>query len=87
MVIKMKSNKIKAAAYTINSFVLGLTGGWIVPVSWSKSLSIITAIILLVMFLSDLMASYKKAKPKGKAIEVVSKRRRPPKRKKRKKRK
>ena len=69
----MKSNKIKAAAYTINSFVLGLTGGWIIPVDWNKSLSIITAVILLVMFLSDLKASYKKAKPKGKANKEGSK--------------
>ncbi|NVL50035.1 hypothetical protein F2S72_09820 [Pseudomonas syringae pv. actinidiae] len=80
----MKPNKIKAAAYTINSFVLGLTGGWIIPVDWNKSLSIITALILLVMFLSDLKAGYKKPKPKGKSSKVANRRRRPPKRRNRK---
>nr|WP_192963233.1 hypothetical protein [Pseudomonas fluorescens] len=83
----MKNLKIKAAAYTINSFVLGLTGGWIIPAEYYKSLSIITAVILLVMFLTDLKASFKKAKPKGKANKVASKRRRPPRRRKRNKRK
>lgn len=82
-----KKSKIKAMAYTINSFVLGLTGGWIIPAEIYKPLSIVTAIILLLMFLSDLMGSFPKDKPKKKADTVKPRRRKPPKRRRRKKRK
>ncbi len=80
------SSKIKAAAYSINVFVLGLTGGWIIPADFYKPVSIITAVVLLVMFLSDLKIAFPKAKSKGKANVVKTKRKRPPRRRKRNKR-
>lgn len=82
-----KNQKIKAAAYSINVFVLGLTGGWIIPVEFYKPVSIITAVVLLVMFLSDLKIAFPKVKLKGKANTVKTKRKRPPRRRKRGKRK
>lgn len=82
-----KNQKIKAAAYSINVFVLGLTGGWIIPAEFYKPVSIITAVVLLVMFLSDLKIAFPKAKLKGKANTVKTKRKRPPRRRKRGKRK
>jgi hypothetical protein len=81
------SSKIKALAYSINTFVLGLTGGWIIPTNFYKPISIASAIMLLVMFLSDLKSSYPKEKAKGKATKVKSKMERPPRRRNRKKRK
>jgi hypothetical protein len=86
-VIIMKNFKIKAMAYSINTFVLGLTGGWVIPASFFKPISIIAAIILLLMFLSDLKSAFPKAKPKGKANKVKTTRKRPPRRRNRKKRK
>lgn len=82
----MKEEKIKSAAYGINTFVLGLTGGWMIPTDFYKPISIIAAIILLVMFLSDLNAPFPKEKAKRKAIMVKAKKERPPRRR-RKKRK
>jgi hypothetical protein len=83
----MKNLKIKAMAYTINSFVLGLTGGWIIPAEFYKPVSIVTAIILLLMFLTDLKGAFPKDKPKRKANMLKAKKERPPRRRKRKKRK
>ena len=82
-----KSSKFKATAYSINVFVLGLTGGWIIPVDFYKPVSLVTALILLVMFLSDLKLSFPKDKAKGKTNKVKTKRKRPPKKRKRNKRK
>ncbi|EPL61659.1 hypothetical protein B382_14633 [Stutzerimonas stutzeri B1SMN1] len=82
-----KSSKYKAVAYSINVFVLGLTGGWIIPADFYKPVSVVTALILLVMFLSDLKLSFPKDKAKGKTNKVKTKRKRPPKKRKRNKRK
>lgn len=79
-----KSSKFKATAYSINVFVLGLTGGWIIPADFYKPVSVVTALILLVMFLSDLKLSFPKDKARGKANKVKTKRKRPPKKRKRK---
>jgi len=87
MVKHMKKIKLKALAYSVNTFVLGLTGGWVIPVDFYKPISIVTAILLLLMFLSDLSMSFLKAKQKGKANVVKSKRKRPPRKRNRKKRK
>lgn len=81
------NSKLKAAAYSINVFVLGLTGGWIIPADFYKPVSVVTALILLVMFLSDLKLSFPKDKAKGKTNKVKTKRKRPPKKRKRNKRK
>lgn len=81
------SSKFKTAAYSINVFVLGLTGGWIIPADFYKPVSVVTALILLVMFLSDLKLSFPKDKAKGKTNKVKTKRKRPPKKRKRNKRK
>lgn len=81
------SSKLKAAAYSINVFVLGLTGGWIIPADFYKPVSVVTALILLVMFLSDLKLSFPKDKARGKTNKVKTKRKRPPKKRKRNKRK
>jgi hypothetical protein len=80
------SSKIKALAYSINTFVLGLTGGWIIPTDFYKPISIASAILLLVMFLADLKSPYPKEKAKGKVTTVKSKKERPPRKRKRKKR-
>lgn len=68
-------------------FVLGLTGGWVIPVDFYKPVSVVTALILLVMFLSDLKLSFPKDKARGKTNKVKTKRKRPPKKRKRNKRK
>lgn len=81
------NSKLKAAAYSINVFVLGLTGGWVIPVDFYKPVSVVTALILLVMFLSDLKLSFPKDKARGKTNKVKTKRKRPPKKRKRNKRK
>jgi len=81
----MKNLKLKALAYSVNTFVLGLTGGWVIPVDFYKPISIVAAMLLLLMFLSDLaMSLYKQ---KGKSNVAKTKRKRPPKRSNRKKRK
>lgn len=81
------SSKYKAAAYSINVFVLGLTGGWIIPAEFYKPVSVVTALILLAMFLSDLKLSFPKDKASRKANKVKARRKRPPKKRKRNKRK
>lgn len=83
----MKKLKIKALAYSVNTFVLGLTGGWVIPVDFYKPVSIVAAILLLLMFLSDLAMSFPKAKQKGKADVTKARRKRPPRKRKRRKRK
>ncbi|MFL1449334.1 hypothetical protein ACI77O_13135 [Pseudomonas tritici] len=83
----MKKNKIKAAAYSINLFVLGLTGSWIIPVDFYKPVSIVTAIILLVMFLTDLKGSFPKDKSEKKVKTAKPRRRKPPRSRRRRKRK
>ncbi|KQW19962.1 MULTISPECIES: hypothetical protein [Pseudomonas] len=81
----MKKLKIKALAYSVNTFVLGLTGGWVIPVDFYKPVSIVAAILLLLMFLSDLAMSFPKAKQKGKAEATKTRRKRPPRKRKRRK--
>lgn len=83
----MKKLKLKALAYSVNTFVLGLTGGWVVPVEFYKPVSIVAAILLLLMFLSDLAMSFSKDKHKGKVKVVKTKRKRPPRKRNVKKRK
>lgn len=83
----MKKLKIKAIAYSVNTFVLGLTGGWVIPVDFYKPVSIVAAILLLLMFLSDLAMSFPKAKQKGKTDVTNARRKRPPRKRKRRKRK
>lgn len=83
----MKKLKIKAIAYSVNTFVLGLTGGWVIPVDFYKPVSIVAAILLLLMFLSDLAMSFPKAKQNGKSDVTKTKRKRPPRKRKRRKRK
>ncbi|MCF5371307.1 hypothetical protein [Pseudomonas syringae] len=81
------SSKIKALAYSINTFVLGLTGGWIIPADFYKPISIISAILLLVMFLADLKSAFPKEKKKVKAKQVQTRKERPPRKRNRRKRK
>lgn len=81
------SSKIKAFAYSINTFVLGLTGGWIIPTDFYKPISIVSAILLLVMFLADLKSAFPKEKKNGKAKQVKTRKERPPRKRNRRKRK
>lgn len=82
----MKRNEIKAFAYSVNTFILGLTGGWIIPVDFYKPISIMSAALLLIMFLTDLALSFRKARQNTKAKMVKAKRKRPPGKRNRKKR-
>lgn len=83
---KPVQSKHKAYAYSVNLFVLGLTGGWVIPSSFHRSISVVSAVILLLMFLSDMHQNFRKEASPQKLSEVKTKKERPPKKKGRKKR-
>jgi hypothetical protein len=76
----MKSTKIKAAGYSLNLFVLGLTGSSLIPADIQPKIAYVTLAILIVMSLYDLLKKPPTPKKVGKTKKVATKRRRPPRR-------
>lgn len=82
----MNKTKIKASAYSANIFILGLTGGWIIPVDFEKPISVVTAIILFLMLSIDFTGTFRKDDSKKKSKTLRTKKEKPPRKRKRKKR-
>lgn len=80
-----KAKKLKAMAYSLNLFVLGLTGGALIPATFHSAIAWTSLAILLAMSAIDCIGSLAVPRKTGKVRKVNANKERPPRKRKRKK--